>query len=643
MSVSYASNRVTINSYKNGSVLSNSTTNLQITSGEILSGDIGRFVAVYPSSSNSALTQVRRIISVSGGTIGINSPWVGTIASGVTWRVSHNCEDVHAIGSADLQKVGTSTYRWNADWSISSSGFFADADITLEMTRSNTTSWPIASGGVVQFGVLYGGEANGAKETTNGCRLEFRQLASNTNVYSSVNARVGDGGVVNYYGCLIESYTSTWMFQRMNGPTRFIGCIFDGVMGGRFYHEGSEWVDCRMSGNDNTTPAWSIGATFTRDIESIKSYRNLMSMKSYQAFGGNLRIVEFSNNTSIFNRQANSSASVFRFIDCTEFDTPDTISSGGTVEQYRSVVLRITDSTGSDLAGAVIRVNDSSDTTQGSTQVSDVNGDVAEIIALRYKWVHGITTRNSYFPFRIRVRKFGYYYVSLPTPIEDPIKQSLAMLSDPNVAQASGTASAHTGITVTDHGGSPVSWQSKNWGITITGSTVANPSLTAEDIKHYLHYHLSQDATFMGKSSGLLWHNLVPMAGMVTERGSYGGTNKGVRVVNENGDPFPGFTQMQADDGTFYIPPIQYSFTLNGLQPNSEVRIYLSGTSTELIGVENSGTSFTYNYQYSGDFNIDYIVFNLGYLPIRVTGITLGGQNSSVLIQQTIDRQYLNP
>lgn len=558
MAVSYASNSVTIGTYKTGTTVAISTTNLQITSGEIVSGDIGRLVAIIPSASATDTIQVRKITGVSGGTISIHDPWTGSIPLGTTWRVAHNCEDVHAIGSADLQKVGNKTYRWNADWNISNNGFFGDLDISLEMIRGVSPSWPIGTNAIAQFGILWGGEGIGT-ETTEGCRLRFHSTGSNISIYSNNNARNTNGGVTNYYNCLIHSSTSTWMFQRMTGPTRFIGSNFDGPMGGRFYHEASEWVQCRMSGNNNSTPAWSIGATFTRDIESIKSYRNLVSMKSYVAFGGTLRLVEFSNNTDIFNREANSTGSLFRFIDCTEFDTADTININGVIQQFRSIIMNTTDDSGVALSGAVVRINNSSDTTQGSIETSDVNGEVSEILAMRYSWAHGSGTRVAYAPFRIRVRKFGYYYVSLPTPIVDPIKQSLALLSDPNVTQNSSTALAHTGISVTDHGGSPVLWQSKNWGITITGNLTTNPSLTRDDIKHYLHYHLAQDVTFNGKASGLLWHNLIPMSGTATERGNYGGTQKGVRVVDQSGNAFPGFTNMQADDGTYYTPPLTVS------------------------------------------------------------------------------------
>ena len=582
MAVLYSSNRVIVTAYKSGTTTATSTTNLQITSGEIVAGDIGRMVAVIPAGGNSGDVQVRTITGVSGGTISIHDPWVGSIASGTSWRVSHNLEDVHAIGNAALQKTGDRTYRWDADWDVTSTGFLADEDISLEMQKNNTTSYPIAAGGIVQFGRLYGGEGTGF-ETTGGGRIRLRALANNSNIYSSTNARVANGGVTNYFGCLVHSQPTGWMFQRMTGPARFIGCNFDGPMGGRFYHEASEWVQCRMTGNDNTTPAWSIGATFDRDIADIFSYYNLRSMKSYLDFGGTLRNVTFANNTSIFGADGNG-GSLFNFIDSTEFGAAEAPGSGGIIRQFRSVVLKTTDDSGANLADVNVRINDVNDTTEGSVETSDANGDVNEILALRIQKLHGSTTYTNFAPFRMRLRKYGFVWPSLNTSIADPIKQSIALVANAFVTQSSGTAAAHTGITLTDHGGSPVSWNGKNWGITVTGNLTTNPSLTSEDIKHYLHYNLSLSAAFQSKASGLHWHELIPMSGTETQRGLYGATNKGVRVVDENGDPFPGFTRFQADDGTFYTPPLTVPIVITVVDtsgtPIQGARVYVEAGAT---------------------------------------------------------------
>lgn len=574
MAVSYSSNRVTINgSFKSGTTTGVGTsTTITITSDQIVSGDIGRLLAVVPSGTNSDETQVRRITAVSGTTVTVHDAWVGgAVGSSINWRVAHNCQDVHNIGDVALQKIGDSTFRWNADWDVVSNGFFGDLDISLEMEKNSSgTLWQIDAGGIVQFGLLWGGENNGAVETTNGCNIFFNKKVSGTNsFYIDTNTRVANGAVINYYGSLIQSQnpsSGNWSFQRMTGPTRFIGCSFDGPMGGRFYHEASEWVSCRMSGNDNTTPAWSLGATFLRDIDGIIFYQNGTVLKNYLSFTGVLRNTVFtSSNGLIF---SDSGTGIIDFVDCTTVvaDSPDQY-------QFKSVNYVTTDADGVALSDVLIRINDNLDATQTAVRTTDGSGVASEILA---NFRRGTT---SLAPFRIRIRKFGFFWSSLASAITDPIRQSVALLVDPNVTQTSGTAQAHTGISIVDHGASPVSWNGKNWGITITGNLTTNSSLTVDDIKHYLHYVLAQDASIGGKSSGLLWHNLIPMSSLETERGSYGATNKGVRVIDQAGNPFPGLTRMQSDDATYYIPPVIVPVTITCVDtsgsPIQNARVFL--------------------------------------------------------------------
>ena len=102
---------------------------------------------------------------------------------------------------------------------------------------------------------------------------------------------------------------------------------------------------------------------------------------------------------------------------------------------------------------------------------------------------------------------------------------------------------------------------------------------------------------------------------------------------------------LTGDDYPFSIG--KADLTLTGLQPNSEVRVYEG--STELLGVENSGTSFTgeYSVPYSaGEFsyiNATIIIHSLGYVPIRLEGVALGSEGATIPIQQRLDRNYNNP
>mgnify|MGYP001581383459 CR=1 FL=1 len=83
-------------------------------------------------------------------------------------------------------------------------------------------------------------------------------------------------------------------------------------------------------------------------------------------------------------------------------------------------------------------------------------------------------------------------------------------------------------------------------------------------------------------------------------------------------------------------------FTITGLVAGSEVRIYKTSDMSELAGVESSGTSFQYPYNYTGDIPITYAVFHVQYTAIYRTD-TLVDANKSVPAFQVYDRTYSNP
>jgi hypothetical protein len=128
-----------------------------------------------------------------------------------------------------------------------------------------------------------------------------------------------------------------------------------------------------------------------------------------------------------------------------------------------------------------------------------------------------------------------------------------------------------------------------------------NPTLDNADIWHALKHHLSLSATYNGKS-GLDWHELLPTDSTTARSTSvyYAGVIKGVRVIDEAGNPFVGFVSMQADDGTTYVPPVVLLLTIaaNVSLVGAEVRIYdldASGTDlgTELAGGTESAAGAT--------------------------------------------------
>jgi hypothetical protein len=83
--------------------------------------------------------------------------------------------------------------------------------------------------------------------------------------------------------------------------------------------------------------------------------------------------------------------------------------------------------------------------------------------------------------------------------------------------------------------------------------------------------------------------------------------------------------------------------TLTGLKTGSEVRVFRTSDDVELAGIESSGTTFTYGYEWDGaDTGVYIVVHALGWLPVRYSGQTLTSAGLTLLVQQTVDRQYAN-
>ena len=102
-------------------------------------------------------------------------------------------------------------------------------------------------------------------------------------------------------------------------------------------------------------------------------------------------------------------------------------------------------------------------------------------------------------------------------------------------------------------------------------------------------------------------------------------------------------TYYNTGPGTVNVVSGQVTLTLTGLVANSEVRIYTAGTTTELDGVENSGTTFAYTYTYVAATTVDIVVHKADYKYLRIEDFLLGSGDASLPIQQIFDRNYSNP
>lgn len=94
---------------------------------------------------------------------------------------------------------------------------------------------------------------------------------------------------------------------------------------------------------------------------------------------------------------------------------------------------------------------------------------------------------------------------------------------------------------------------------------------------------------------------------------------------------------IYTDQNGTVSPPA--SLTLTGLQVNSEVRLYEVGTATEILGVENSGTSEVF--PLAGSSSVDVIVHHVNYKYIRLSNVDTS-VDVTLPIQQVFDRNYQN-
>lgn len=148
----------------------------------------------------------------------------------------------------------------------------------------------------------------------------------------------------------------------------------------------------------------------------------------------------------------------------------------------------------------------------------------------------------------------------------------------------------YTGLTLTDHGASPVTWNSKVFSLTITDTADAR---SGTEILQWIR-----------NSNNFNYGDLVRTNGdkFRTVRGAvYGDTGaalKGVRVVKADGTtPHPDFNLFTADDGTTYTPPVTAPVTWAAVD-GTTVLLYNDSDGGALIDTV-TGTSGGYSKVFS--------------------------------------------
>ena len=240
----------------------------------------------------------------------------------------------------------------------------------------------------------------------------------------------------------------------------------------------------------------------------------------------------------------------------------------------------------------------------------------------------------------LRVRRPGWNEVENIFTLTElggsfPLNQTDSVISDSNP----GTRA----ITVTNHGASPVTWNSKTWSITVT----VTDGSSAAQIAQWLSWHTAQDSFSLGGGfHNMAWPVMVVGVGTAFETargtlfGSAGASLKGVRVVDGSGNEVPGFARMQADDGTYYSPAVSYTLTVSNIVNDSRILVRRTDTLAVISNQTVTGGTFTYNYIHTSDIPIEIVVRKATSAPFYQewrTTTTLTNSNNSQTANQILD------
>ena len=240
----------------------------------------------------------------------------------------------------------------------------------------------------------------------------------------------------------------------------------------------------------------------------------------------------------------------------------------------------------------------------------------------------------------LRVRKPGYDAIEYGFTLTERVASIPVSQLDNAIPDTNPGAKA---ITITNHGASPITWNSKQWSITVT----VTDGSSAATIAQYLSWQTAQDAYNL--LSGLHNTALPPMVitagtGYETARGtlygSAGASLKGVRVVDGSGNEVPGFARMQADDGTYYSPAASYTLTVTNIVTDSRILVRRTDTLAVIANQAVTTGSFAYTYTHTVDIPIEIVVRKATSSPYYQewrTTTTLSNSNNTQTANQLSD------
>lgn len=205
-------------------------------------------------------------------------------------------------------------------------------------------------------------------------------------------------------------------------------------------------------------------------------------------------------------------------------------------------------------------------------------------------------------PVVLRSRQLGYTTAQAERGVV-----YLESKADLETSEQFATISANPGygadFTITNHGASPVTWEGKEFSITIQ---LVNDSLTPAQLQQQISWETNTSKLWNG-FAGVCWPDILNLEATETRRGqlvgSLGAELKGIRVVRSDGSsPAIGFTRFQSDDGTYAIAPVLVAMSITGWISGATVVIHDEDSAdpqslgTELQRSTNVTSNVTYAY-----------------------------------------------
>lgn len=464
------------------------------------------------------------------------SPWTTGIGGAGTW------DDVVAFvnNTAIISKVGSSTYVVTGLLDITA---VLSPLLNCIVIAKGGGNWSIGSGGVVTFGQSV---INNSGQTvyTDGCTL-----IEDTDAYprgidpynGTTKCMVRTGGTMNLYASTILSRNSQQSFFDTQQGSTFkvrnsrhhqqaaVNCFdhYAGVI---------DW-DGYVSTHASDTSGALLELMSTSTIVKLKGftpYLNSASTRQCTLWIGSVTLANYGGD----NFASWNGTGYYRMTDplTTGLIRVDQAGSGGLSACEMRTASLLCLSGISPVQAQVIAVNNTGmvDFNTTASTLGIATGLLKRtVFAGGSSWpVSGIART----PHVVYAKKWGYKTYSTllsaaPTSYaQAQIQAIMPMVADSNITLSSSAAAAISGVSIAWHG-RPVSWNGKNYSMTIT----ANSSLTPSQVYHSVAYQASELTTFQPRVSAY-FNNAGGQKYFMTWPGASGNTDLTLVVVHRSRD-----------------------------------------------------------------------------------------------------------